>query len=276
MGMKKLQRGFTLIEVMIVIAIIGILAGISYVSYSALTARAKNTAIINGVKDMMKVLELYKTKHGVYPLEKYANIRHNGVSSVDRAYPNDPDYKFEKDYPGPHEAANISLTLNKPETMIRLIESLKKTDSIPYSPRSNYSGFDTISKSDTSRVSPIPSSRPGGRSMWFNSTTELSQYREYVNYIKDIFGNIELPEVYTEKTTISGTGREKGALVGLEYHVRYKVKSGNRYIFLTYFLHGSNAECDAAAIKRLVHNDDNRTYCITLVSRENIGKNIRG
>ncbi|HZL83010.1 MAG TPA: prepilin-type N-terminal cleavage/methylation domain-containing protein [Candidatus Deferrimicrobium sp.] len=61
------RRGFTLIELMVVIAIIIILAAIAIPNYLTMTARAKRSRVASDMATVATVLEAYKTDWGVYP-----------------------------------------------------------------------------------------------------------------------------------------------------------------------------------------------------------------
>lgn len=65
--MIKTRSGFTIVELLIVIVVIGILAAITIVAYNGIQQRAKNVKTVAAVKDAVKLLQLYKVDQGVYP-----------------------------------------------------------------------------------------------------------------------------------------------------------------------------------------------------------------
>lgn len=61
------QRGFTLTELIIVIAIIGILVALVIVTYQGVTAQAHKAKRLADVNAVQKALELYRQDYGYYP-----------------------------------------------------------------------------------------------------------------------------------------------------------------------------------------------------------------
>jgi prepilin-type N-terminal cleavage/methylation domain-containing protein len=64
----KVRKGFTLIEILVVIGIIGIVAAIAIVSLGHLKAKSRDTQRISDVRSIIQALSLYETNHNVYPV----------------------------------------------------------------------------------------------------------------------------------------------------------------------------------------------------------------
>ena len=86
--MKKAQQGFTLIEVMIVVAIIGILAAIAYPSYDEYVKRGNRTEGQAFLSDVAARQERYFSQNNAY-ITAVADIAKLGLSSA-----NSPTNKY--------------------------------------------------------------------------------------------------------------------------------------------------------------------------------------
>ena len=63
------KRGFTIVELLIVIVVVAILAAISITAYINVTNRANDSAVLSDASLITKNLELYKVENGKYPQE---------------------------------------------------------------------------------------------------------------------------------------------------------------------------------------------------------------
>lgn len=64
---KKIQSGFTIIELLIVIAVIGILALLTINSYVGINARARDTNRVSDITNIKEKLEEYYNENNGYP-----------------------------------------------------------------------------------------------------------------------------------------------------------------------------------------------------------------
>ena len=124
--MRRSQRGFTLIEVLVVMVIITILAGVSVAMYGNSMTRAREAVLKEDLKEMREAIDAYHSDKNKWPptldalvSEKY--IREVPVDPITnaadwRTTPSEPDPTNPLDEPGisdVHSASDIPSPLTQ-------------------------------------------------------------------------------------------------------------------------------------------------------------------
>lgn len=92
----SLARGFTLVEVLLVIVIIGILAAIAVPNFAGKTDKARVASAKSQIKNLASAVDIFEVDTGTYPSTLQGLITNPGVNSWDGPYmkgnsiPNDP------------------------------------------------------------------------------------------------------------------------------------------------------------------------------------------
>ena len=69
MKLVKARKGFTLVELVVVIAILGILAGIAIPRFMEATKSARGAKIVADMRTIESAVNIYYVKYGAYPSE---------------------------------------------------------------------------------------------------------------------------------------------------------------------------------------------------------------
>ena len=121
--MRRTQRGFTLIEVLIVMVIITILAGISVAMYGNSTWQAKESVLKTDLKEMREAIDAYHADKNKWPpaLEALATDKYIRQVPVDpmtsapdwQTTPSEPDPTNPADEPGISDVHSASTMVSR-------------------------------------------------------------------------------------------------------------------------------------------------------------------
>ena len=91
-SLQKRQRGFTIVELLIVIVIIGILATLVIVTFTGTQQRARDTQRKKDLLQIQTGIELYRSDVGAYPaaLPNCGSSLSNGATVYMQKFPCDP------------------------------------------------------------------------------------------------------------------------------------------------------------------------------------------
>ncbi len=135
----RLQKGFTLIELIVVVSIIGILAGIAMVNLKNMTRKARETALKDNLFTMRKAIDNFYADKQHYPAS-LEELRPNYLHAI----PKDPitlqvDWEEVREDPLSLEGGDIPAetdpqALSEPGVMdVKSKASGSTLDNVPYS-----------------------------------------------------------------------------------------------------------------------------------------------
>ncbi len=83
----KQKNGFTLIEILVVISIIGFISSVLFASFSTARMNARETRRKSDLQEMKTVLELYFDSHGNYPIGCWLYFEATGTNYIPNLAP---------------------------------------------------------------------------------------------------------------------------------------------------------------------------------------------
>ena len=122
--MKRIQKGFTLIELMIVVAIVGILAAIALPAYQDYVIRSKMSEVEAAIAACKTSISEYLSSHGTFP----ANTDASGCSTTVTQYVTNLSVASSGAI-----SANSQGTGASPECQLTMTPTLSTTDSFTVS-----------------------------------------------------------------------------------------------------------------------------------------------
>lgn len=89
------QAGFTLIELMVVVIILGILAAIALPAFASMTRRARYAEAKLDLNTIAKSLQMYRLENGRYPADTHGGVAPAGLLDWPMDVPFDSEYDYD-------------------------------------------------------------------------------------------------------------------------------------------------------------------------------------
>ncbi|MGB9848060.1 MAG: type II secretion system protein [Minisyncoccia bacterium] len=129
--MRNKNKGFTLIEMLVVIAVIGLLAALILVGLSSFRTRGRDTRRIADLKEVQNGLEVYYMKNGTYPtgintwtdLENALTSAGIGITSIPKDPTNGSPYQYVYGVDGTGQHYVIGATIEDPDANTSLLQN---------------------------------------------------------------------------------------------------------------------------------------------------------
>lgn len=86
MKQYKKERGFTIVELLIIIVVIATLAAISVVAYTGIQDRSHDSTVQQDLRQIGQRLEMYRAEYGYYPTSQNTDMAELGLSVSTESY----------------------------------------------------------------------------------------------------------------------------------------------------------------------------------------------
>lgn len=237
---RQKQKGFTIVELLIVIVVIGILAAITVVAFNGVQTRAKNAVITQSMGNFVKTLEVKKAEAGTYPLEDYVQTA-SGLGGYG-SYRGVTTYIANIDSLR-QAAASRGLQESDIGYLSFSISSMDATGQTSISQNTSaggYFGLNTYNSTATDgRLDNIFAGKQG-----FDA--KLTAYEDYQ---RSVLGLEEIPRVYTTDTmftSLAGSASSSGVrryYPFTQLSAYCHITNKQCFTYLGYYLYGKTTTC---------------------------------